>query len=391
MGASRSLIGFVTVSLFAAGCVAGSDEGLDVEEYDVDVEAANIPPPAAPPGSECALIQRGTLGQVQDTDIAQANGANYAMGWYPQVKVGLSQTNHWGVYRFELAGIVPAGKVVNYASLNLHVGWNANASSIRAHRVLLPWSEATATWGNFGGTAAWSPDVAGSFNANGSGYKAVELTSLVQGWHAGTWSNNGVLLEEDPVANHQFYASEGSTLAKRPGLWVCWTDAPPPACGDQGAVCETAADCCDDLPCNQGTCGGAPICADAGQACGPSTPCCVGLCNEGECPVGGGGGGTCNATGAACAVDAQCCSGSCWDGMCVDAGACITPDSGLSCSPWSPCCDGGACVGDVSGNFCWYPDELTCVDPGQECSPDGNPCCWGKSCLFAAGVGYTCQ
>lgn len=393
MGASRSIFGFVAVSLFIAGCAAGSDEGLNPEDYDVDFEAASFPAPAAPPGSSCALIQRGTFGQVQDTDIALGNGANYAMGWYPQIKTGLSTTEHWGVYHFDLSGVVPAGKVVSYAQLTLHVGWNTNMNVVRAHRVLLPWNEVTTTYNNFGGTAAWSPTVAGSFLANDTGYKSVELTGLVQAWHSGTWTNYGVLLEEDLTGSHQFYASEGGTVEKRPGLWVCWADEPPPVCGDQGAVCETAEDCCDGLPCVSAVCGGTPpVCAGPGEACGAGMSCCSGLCNEGVCPGGGGGGGECSATGSLCAFDSQCCSGSCWDGMCVDAGACVPVDSGLACSPSNPCCDGASCIGDISGGFCVPAEYLTCVAPGDECDPFMDACCWtGKACLPAAGGGYACQ
>lgn len=394
MGASRYLVGFVFSALFATGCAAGSDEGVDAEDFDLEVEAAAVPAPAAPPDSTCALIQRGGgLGQVADTDIALGNGASYAMGWYPQVKSGLSTTDHWAVFRFDFAGVVPAGKVVSYAAMNVHVGWNNQSATVNVHRVKFPWNEATAAWNNFGGTAAFDAASVASFNGIGNGYKTIELTGLAQDWHSGAVANNGVLLEEVPVYSHQYYASEGATIEKRPSLWVCWADAPAEICAEPGAACQVHADCCDDTPCTGGICGGQPACGQPDAACGPGLPnCCSGICNDGFCPGSGGSGGdgecSASAIGTMCSADSDCCSGNCWDGMCVASTCTVTEDSGAACSPGACCAGGGHCVSDGIQGVCYSPEVLpSCVAPGAQCDPFEDFCCWGKSC----GADGTCQ
>lgn len=91
--------------------------------------------------------------------------------------------------------------------------------------------------------------------------------------------------------------------------------------------------------------------------------------------------------GGYCSTSSECLSGACQDGACVDAAACVTADSGSSCSPTNPCCGEAHCVGDVTQTFCMYATEISCVLPGAECDPFADACCWGLAC----GEDGTCQ
>lgn len=433
MGAFRSLVGFACIGLIA-GCIESSKNELAADDFSVALEAADGPIlPQAPAGATCVFIQRGTLGQVQDTDIGYGNGPDWATGAYPFTWTGVSPYDHWSTYQFDL-GVVPAGKQIVLATFSNYVAWNDDNATVRAHRITAPWNEATATWNNFGGTASWDPAVLGSFNAGGFGYRSIDVTGLTQSWKSGAVANHGILLEEDPVENHLYDASESSETGRRPSLYVCWVDAQGPQCSHDGMACVSGNDCCNGLACiegfcgslaactpsgsscdfndeccsglvcNSGSCGTPPVaCAAAGNACGGGVSCCDGaLCNDGVCPGGGGPvdpvcakpGDDCNAdapcceglcndgvcpgaavecsgVGTLCNDDATCCSGACFDGMCVSNDTCVSVDVGDACDAANPCCDGAHCA----VGYCF--NDYQCVPPGQDINPDNDACCWG--------------
>jgi hypothetical protein len=252
--------------------------------------------------------------------------------------------------------------------------------------------------------------VLGSVDPNGGGFRSVDVTALAQGWHSGAVGNHGILLEEDPVKIHNWFASEVSTVSRRPSLYVCWGAPPPPACEPVGGSCSADADCCDGIPCTNGTChiqicgsagaacaansdccagnvcnagvcgAPAPVCSQPGQVCNANQPCCNGICNDGICPGAGGGGAggggpqQCGDVGALCAADADCCGGSCFDGMCIATNQCLPVDTVEPCSASTPCCDGNHCIVGA----CW--NDAVCKAPGAACDVDNDACCWGLSC-----------
>ncbi|MFO0592239.1 MAG: DNRLRE domain-containing protein [Polyangiaceae bacterium] len=400
---------------------------MDSEDLSVALSTEDGPSlPAPPPGSTCALIQRGTLGTVGDSDVGYGNGPNWTPGGYPFSWTGPSPYDHWSAFQFDMS-VVPAGAQIQLATFSVYTSWNMDPSTIRAHRIKNAWSEANVTWSNFGGAGAWDSAVIGSFNPDGGGFHSIDVTALAQGWHSGQVGNNGILLEEDPVKLHSHFNSEVSTVSRRPSLFVCWGEAPPPACEPVGGSCSANADCCDGVPCTNGTChiqqcgsagavcaansdccagnvcnsgvcgAPAPVCAQPGQACGGNVACCSGICNDGVCPGAGGGiipaGGDqpgpdqCGANATACGVDSDCCSGTCWDGMCVDMNVCVEPDSvdangtPIQCDPTAPCCGGNEHC--ISGS-CF--NDWVCVTAGNPCNELVDSCCWGMAC-----VNGTCQ
>ncbi|MEZ4302263.1 MAG: DNRLRE domain-containing protein [Polyangiaceae bacterium] len=374
------------------GCADSTDSEIDATDLNLDYDTADGPSlPAPPPDSTCALIQRGTLGSVQDSDFSYGNG-NWAAGSYPFSWTGPSPYDHWSAYQFDLS-VVPAGASITAAVFSTYVSWNADSATVRAHRILGAWNEST-NWAGFTGNGAstnWDAAVLGSFDAGGWGWRSIDVTTAAQKWHGGQWANHGLLLEEDPVKLHNYFTSEAS-LSQRPNLWVCWS-AGAPACGEPGDSCNALNPCCDGI-CNDGVCpggggggegggGGGPVCANPGETCNALTPCCSGLCNDGVCPGGGGGGGgggvgECGAIGSGCSADADCCGGSCFDGACIATDVCVAVDTYGACDPSNPCCDGGHCVVDT----CFPLEDIsTCATAGGSCDPDnGLWCCWGMQC-----------
>lgn len=413
MGAYRCLIGFVCLGL-ATGCAEGAGNEIDASDLNLEYETASgpdLPPP--PAGATCVLIQRGTLGQVADTDISFGNGPDWPMGAYPYTWTGPSPYSHWSVYRFDLS-VIPADAGIVLGVFSNYGMWSQQSSTVRAHTVTDAWDEGTETWSMFtqnGAVTGWDPGVIGSFDASGVGYHSLDITGLVQSWHSGAAPNHGILLEEDPVHQHTYVASEASDVEQRPSLYVCYGDAVPdpvPECSNGGGSCVTSADCCEGLMCTGGVCG-LPIlppsedvvCAADNAPCG-GAPCCNpdAVC-DGVCipppavDIGGSGGGgeACFPVGATCGDDVVCCSGQCQDGVCTSAGVCVQPDetdadgNPVACSANSPCCEGSHCV----IGLCFPEDALwggTCQLPGEACDPDGlgQWCCWDHAC-----VDGTCQ
>lgn len=144
MDTSRLLVGIICAGLLA-GC---ADQSPEVDGQDLNVavspeEAPNLPLP--PPGATCALIQRGTLGQVGDSDIGYGDGSDLDMGAYPFSWTGASPYDHWSAFQFDMK-VVPANKVVVQATFSVYASWNMESSNVRAHRIKSAWSESTVTW-----------------------------------------------------------------------------------------------------------------------------------------------------------------------------------------------------------------------------------------------------
>ena len=110
---------------------------------------------------------------------------------------------------------------VQSATLWVYVTETGN-QEVRVHRVTSPWSEATVTFNNFGGT--YSSDVVGSFTSDALGWKSVDVTSLVQAWEDGTYPNYGFLIEQSGSDLTWYHSSEGADAATRPKLVVCSPD-----------------------------------------------------------------------------------------------------------------------------------------------------------------------
>ena len=212
-----SLLG---VALVGAGCGEGpSDVSSADEEVGEAQDALETP--------VCVTVQRGVLGNVADTFLS-GDYPFWAPGTEPGLWTGISSAGNENValYRFDL-GFLPPTARVTAATLRLQVSWNDQNNVVFVHRVLAPWSEATARANNFGFPGDFDPVPDSGFLAGGPGLKTVDVTDIAKGWVDGGLPNNGVLLKE-PLANrHLFWSSEAS-LASRPALQVCYVNGPKP-------------------------------------------------------------------------------------------------------------------------------------------------------------------
>lgn len=125
--------------------------------------------------------------------------------------------------------VLPEGATLESATLNLYVDV-PNGQTICVHRVTNSWDELTVTWNNFGG--AFNAAVVNTFVADASGWKTVDITSLVQAWLDGTYPNYGLLIDqqEKVTPRASYFSSEVNALP--PFMRICYTDASGTNCED---------------------------------------------------------------------------------------------------------------------------------------------------------------
>jgi len=157
----------------------------------------------------------------KDSEVDNANpSTNWGTYTYITVNWSGSYTSR-GLLEFDLSSI--NGATVNSASLELY-NWANNPNRVyEIHRITATWSESTVTWNN---QPAFDAAVAGSTNVTGSGTFTFTITSLVQSWLNGTYTNYGMVLKavtEPASPNPYFVSSSYATAASRPKLTVDYT------------------------------------------------------------------------------------------------------------------------------------------------------------------------
>ncbi|MFC5833981.1 DNRLRE domain-containing protein [Nonomuraea insulae] len=118
-----------------------------------------------------------------------------------RLMVGRSGTSvNRSLVQFDLAGVVPAGTVIDKAELGLYYDQTLTATGttavpLEARAVTSAWEESTATWnsinaamGEVAGTATYQPPQA-------SLWHAYPMTGLVRGWVDGSKPNHGVMVK----------------------------------------------------------------------------------------------------------------------------------------------------------------------------------------------------
>ena len=290
----------------------------------------------------CVTLQRGAAGDVGDTFLS-GDYPTWAPGtdWGAWTGVSSGGNFNQALYSFDLSAI-PEGATVTQATFNVYQSWSASYNQVGIHRITGPWSEATASTSNFD-PAFIEGTPFKTFPVGGVGLRTVDVTSLVQDWTSGAAPNHGFALIEPPVNRHYFFTSEVPTVARRPSLQVCYSDA---SCDDgvQSAG-EVGVDCggpCEPCVCTPGST----------LSCYSGPP---GTVEEGACQAGQQ---TCNAEGSA--------YGACVGEITPAAESCATPadddcdgttNEGCLCAPGSnaPCYTGpvgtagvGACAAGVA-------------------------------------------
>ncbi|KYG02602.1 hypothetical protein BE21_00370 [Sorangium cellulosum] len=191
------------------------------------ITASSLATTAAPTPT-CTVIQRGVLGDVYNAEIWSL-APSYHVPTPFEVNTGYSSTvgEKRALFGFEL-GAIPASSLVTSAKFYV-LTYSSTAQTVRAHRVLAPWSEADVTWNNLGGI---DPTFFTSFESGGSAWRELDLTELVQEWVSGVSPNHGILLEEDENGKTSYRGSAHTDLSQRPFLEVCYT-TPKGSIGDK--------------------------------------------------------------------------------------------------------------------------------------------------------------
>jgi hypothetical protein len=130
---------------------------------------------------------------------------------------------------FDLSS-VPSGVTVTSATLSLYQNTTpSTGTTYDVFRVTSAWNESTVTYNTaptFNGTAVASMTADGTL-----GYKDWDVTSLVQGWLSGSFSNFGMWIEEVPVqgtGSAYFYSSDTSFPSSHPTLSIQYSAVPVP-------------------------------------------------------------------------------------------------------------------------------------------------------------------
>ena len=189
----------------------------------------------APALAQSTVVLQGDPLAGQDTHLAQASSVqNFGAA---TLLLSNSQTNGQSrlLLYFDLSGI-PTGATIQSAVMELYYASSrvTTTEALRVHRVTRSWTELGATWRTYDGTNNWAAQggdydaaVAASVNLDGTVnvWKQWTITSLVQSWTSGTFTNYGVLLESPPASGNnerRFNSSESTPTTLRPKLTITY-------------------------------------------------------------------------------------------------------------------------------------------------------------------------
>ncbi|MHC4713466.1 MAG: DNRLRE domain-containing protein [Planctomycetota bacterium] len=137
------------------------------------------------------------------------------------------------LHRFDVSSI-PMGATINSAVLRIYVyNVTGGTPTVSAYRLLTHWEEAEVTYNQAAAGTPWgvaglqadvdyvSTAAATSSAVSAAGWCDLDITSLVQQWHSGALTNEGVLLRLNAAGHLYTYMSEYTTAATlRPQLVV---------------------------------------------------------------------------------------------------------------------------------------------------------------------------
>jgi len=146
--------------------------------------------------------------------------------------------NNRAFLQFDVADVAPAGATLTRATLTLFVYRLTSAGTINFSTVCGSWMESTINASNAPATCSMTPN--GSFTVAATDQViAVDLTSIVQSWLAGTQANNGIVLSSGGGA--ALFDSKESTTTSEPArlnleFSITGPTGPTGAVGPQGGT-----------------------------------------------------------------------------------------------------------------------------------------------------------
>jgi len=188
------------------------------------------------------IIREAGAGEVPDSYIQEDSGGNDNYGTDNTMKVRPEATKRkHALVKFNLSGI-PAGASISSATMTLNVRTAKTNQVQNVHRLLTAWVEGTSAtngvqWNDPNGTGTAGTWASGAFSASDydaasqgtftpstTGNKSLNLTTLVQQWYNGTYTNNGVVLLSSgtSTADAAYASSEDGTTSRRPSLTINW-------------------------------------------------------------------------------------------------------------------------------------------------------------------------
>jgi hypothetical protein len=300
---------------------------------------------------------------TQDTYLAQAapgtvEGALDNWRWDSE---NPAPNAEFGLIRFDNLfgagpGQIPPGSTINSAVLTIEVANGSVTPEGSINESSVDWSEATATWNNFGGEAGVQADEYLASPAYVApiavGSAGITVTSSVQAWSSGSRNNFGWVFRPNNLDGAQVDSAEFATVALRPKLTVIYVSG-----------CSSNAQCDDGNLCNGlETCSAGSCQAGTALNCTDNNPCTTDSCDPGTGCHFVNNTAACN-DGSTCTTGDVCSGGSCVGTplACDDGVACTTDtcSEGLGCQHPSNCAGGGSC-NTANG---------TCTAGRMECSP----------------------
>ncbi|MFL6858879.1 MAG: DNRLRE domain-containing protein [Allosphingosinicella sp.] len=113
---------------------------------------------------------------------------------------------------------IPSNEQIVSATLKLNTT-TTSTRTVTVNRLLATWSETTVTWSNYG-TANFNATAEATFTPSAAGSVSVDVTALVQGWYAGTYTNFGLGLIGATSSTAIFSSAEATTTTTRPQLVI---------------------------------------------------------------------------------------------------------------------------------------------------------------------------
>lgn len=190
---------------------------------------------------------------IKDTFLDQQN-SNLNYGSSAQVQIGLIDMAQRGVFEYDLS-MIPSLATIDSASFELYMigrhrtNETNNEINVNLHQILRSWSEGTkdgmiceigATWNEYDCSNAWTAaggdfktaheTTAKIFFSDINQWHQWDVTTLVQDWVTGQYSNYGMLLRDQSENSGEvknftgyFCSEEYSDASLRPKLTVVYT------------------------------------------------------------------------------------------------------------------------------------------------------------------------